>query len=392
MITLRVVLDDMRLPGSIGRYSEELARALIETAPAGCGVVGIVSAAHDSEIKAIEKVLPGLESLVRLRMSRRALQTLWVAGGKFEQLVPNGARRLLADTGGLSGMLHSTSLLAPLQASDRLEARGRQSAVTIHSAAAFTNPATMSTAEVAWQRAMIKRAAKHADAIVVPTHSTAEQLSHFVDVGERVRVISAAVSSKLRVPIDADARAAALDLPERYLLTTGSLNLARGLGDLITSMATGAAPDVPLVITGASDAAREAIEQHTASLGLDSSRVRVYGRLTDQELAVALDRATVYVAPTVDDGIGLPLMEALSFGAVSVYSDAPAHLEVAAGAGLAVARDDRRNYPERLAIAIGEALSDGELAARLSVLASDRARAFSWRDSAEKVWQLHADL
>jgi hypothetical protein len=37
-------------------------------------------------------------------------------------------------------------------------------------------------------------------------------------------------------------------------------------------------------------------------------------------------------------------------------------------------------------------LDDGALRERLSVLASDRARAFSWRDSAERVWQLHADL
>ena len=65
---------------------------------------------------------------------------------------------------------------------------------------------------------------------------------------------------------------------------------------------------------------------------------------------------------------------------------------VGGGAGLVVPGEDATGYPERLAEAIGRVLTDGALADRLSVSASDRARAFSWRDSAERVWQLHADL
>ena len=49
-------------------------------------------------------------------------------------------------------------------------------------------------------------------------------------------------------------------------------------------------------------------------------------------------------------------------------------------------------FPRRLADAIRRVLEEPGLAAELSVRGHDRARAFSWRDSAEKVWQLHADL
>jgi len=75
-----------------------------------------------------------------------------------------------------------------------------------------------------------------------------------------------------------------------------------------------------------------------------------------------------------------------------IHSDDPALVEVAAGAGLVVARDSPEGYAERLADAIGRVLTDPALAERLGVSAADRARAFSWRDSAERVWQLHADL
>ncbi len=126
--------------------------------------------------------------------------------------------------------------------------------------------------------------------------------------------------------------------------------------------------------------------------GVDPSRVRSLGSLTDADLAVALDRATVFVHPSLSEGFGLPVVEALSFGTPVVHSDAPALLEVAADAGVVVPREDPDGYPLRLAEAIGGLLSDTAARERLAVVGQDRARAFSWRDSAEKVWQLHADL
>ena len=47
---------------------------------------------------------------------------------------------------------------------------------------------------------------------------------------------------------------------------------------------------------------------------------------------------------------------------------------------------------DRLAMAITRVVEDRELAGRLAVTGQDRARAYSWRDSAERVWLLHADL
>jgi glycosyltransferase involved in cell wall biosynthesis len=75
-----------------------------------------------------------------------------------------------------------------------------------------------------------------------------------------------------------------------------------------------------------------------------------------------------------------------------VHSDDPAVLEVSAGAGLAVARSAPETYADRLADAIASVLGNPALAERMGVEGRDRARTFSWSDSAERVWQLHADL
>jgi glycosyltransferase involved in cell wall biosynthesis len=98
------------------------------------------------------------------------------------------------------------------------------------------------------------------------------------------------------------------------------------------------------------------------------------------------------VFPSLAEGFGLPVVEAFSLGTPTIVSDAPALLEVAADAAVSVAREDAAGYPERLAQAMFQVVSDVELSTRLGIAGIDRARAFSWRDSADKVWQLHADL
>ena len=120
--------------------------------------------------------------------------------------------------------------------------------------------------------------------------------------------------------------------------------------------------------------------------------MRSLGFLTDADLAVALERASVFVFPSIAEGFGLPVIEAFSLGTPVVHSDVPAVVEVAAGAGVAVACEDAEGYPERLAAAISAVLADPALAKRLRITGLDRAKTFSWKDSAEKVWQLHADL
>ncbi len=88
----------------------------------------------------------------------------------------------------------------------------------------------------------------------------------------------------------------------------------------------------------------------------------------------------------------MPVLEALSFGIPVVHSDAPALVELAADAGVVVERNPGEGYAEALAEGISRVLNDAEFAERLYYAGQDRARAFNWRMSAEKVWQLHADL
>ncbi|MET0990107.1 MAG: glycosyltransferase [Glaciihabitans sp.] len=386
--TLRVIVDDVLAPAvaspsgsGTARYAEELTRALILTAPDGCVVEGIVSSSPNDVYDGLLERLPGLATLKKSALARREMHSAW----------QHGLSRPLA-----GGMVHAPSLLAPLVRHDRVHHRGDQTVVTVHDLLAFTHPNAVGHRDATWQRAMLRRAHRFADAVVVPTHALAAQLDAQFHFGDRIRVIGGAVSSTLLLPPDADARAAALGLPDRFILASGGLNDIDGLEVLIQSLASDADGGVPLLIAGPRTAATdEALAAAVAAAGLPEGRVRSIGTLTDDDRAVAVSRAGVFAYPRRAGNFAVPVLEAFFFGTPVVHSDDAAVVEISAGSGVIVPSSDPSGSTaasDRWAEAIARVFSDTEHARHLAYAGLDRARAFSWPDAAQRIWQLHADL
>ena len=376
--TLRVVVDQIvaPVPGPIGRYTLDLSRAIVAAAPKGCEVEGIVSSSLPDDYDRVLQEVPGLTGLYKSSLARRELAAAWQLG-------------VTTSPGG--GMIHGTSLFAPLRKHDR--ERGDQTVVTVHDVLAWTHPESLSAASVAWPKGMMKRARKHADAIVVPTHALAERLAQVADFGDRVRVIGTAPRSGLAVGADADVRAARLGLPAEYLVVPGTLEPRKGLVDVLAALGRKGVPEIPIVVLGPETWGDQHVAMVADENGVDASRVRHFDDLDAADLSVVIARALAFVAPSHDEGAGTTLIEAFSLGTPVVHSDAPAFLEVSAGSGLAVpVGTGLDGYADRLAAAITAVVTDRGLAERLAIAGSDRSRAFSWRDAGERVWQLHADL
>ncbi|GAB3126713.1 glycosyltransferase family 4 protein [Glaciibacter psychrotolerans] len=388
MTTLRVVVDQMAapVPGGIGRYTEELTQALIAAAPANCAVEGIVSSSSEADYASIEERLPGLASLYKTTLARRELSAAWQLG--------------LSTSPG-PGMIHAPGLLAPLRRHDRVNS-GTQVAVTVHDTLVWSHPEAFTATTVAWTKGMIRRAKKHADAIVVPSHAVAAQLSEIVDLGDRVRVIGPALSRTFQLPGAGlagefaaqliDERLGALNLPSEYILTAGTLEPRKGVAAVIAALGEPGAPDLPLVVLGPDSWGELNLATVADEAGLKPGRVQAFPTLSNEDLALVMSRASAFVYPSLDEGFGLPMIQAFQMGTPVIHSDAPALVETSGDAGFVVERNDADGYPRRLAAALTTVLGDRELADRLRVYGSDRSRAFSWRDSAERVWQLHADL
>ena len=372
MSNLRVVVDQILAPepGEVGRYTAELTRELIAAAPDGVAVEGIVSASSAADYERLLEELPGLGGLQKSAFDRRALQGV--------------LRRGLGALGG--GMVHAPDLLAPLSRHDRLTSPGEQTVVTVHDTLAWSAPDSLPRGEAAWRRAMIRRAERHADAVVVPNHSVASGLDEIASFGDRIRVITGGASTTMKLPADADERASRLGLPERYILAW-STGTARPLTPLLRGMTRTDGPELPIVVLGSND-----VHETASVVGLDPSRLLQIGTAGEDDRATVLHRASVLVHPGPAEGFGLPVIDAMQAGVPVVHADDAALEELTADAALVVSRSDVAGYTASLAQHIAALLEDAQTRERMRIAGRDRAQLFSWRDAAEKVWQLHADL
>ncbi|MEV6240405.1 glycosyltransferase family 1 protein [Lentzea sp. NPDC051838] len=308
------------VPGGTGRYTAELLTALRETAPAGWTVTGAATARADRVI----------------RLPRRALVALWERG-----LPPR-----------LGPHVHAPTPLAPLPGA----------VVTVHDVVPWTHPETLTPRGVAWHRKVIAAAALRAKALVVPTDAVADQLRQHLKVEVPVHVVPNGVTRLVGPP--------ASDLPSGYVLAIGTIEPRKGFDLLVRACER---LRVPLVVIGPAG---------WGGVDLRAPHVTLLGKVSDARLASVLCGASVLAAPSLAEGFGLPVLEAMAAGVPVVHSDDPALVEVAGGAGTVVRRGDLASLTEGLRAVLADPRHTVE--AGLT-----RASEFTWEKTARGVWDTH---
>ncbi|GAB3549063.1 glycosyltransferase involved in cell wall biosynthesis [Actinopolyspora lacussalsi] len=350
------------VPGGTGRYTRELLRSLAATAPAGWEVSTVVSSDGDPARAEVD----GVGGPEVLPLPRRALTLAWQYGRW---------PRVSADS------VHAPTPLFPSVAP------GRGLVVTVHDTVPWTHPETLTARGAVWHRRAVTRAARKADSLVVPTEAVAVDLRRHVPDATRIEVIGEGVSTAVLSPGTAEAEKAArrLRLPPRYLLAVGTIEPRKGYEWLIRALAEPEAPDIPLLVVGAPGWGGVSLSDLAARHGLPPGRLRNLGPVADSDLAVLLRRSAALVAPSMAEGFGLPVLEAMAAGTPVVHSDAPALVELADGAGITVPRTDAG----ALALALREVLDDRRRSAGMIEAGRSRASRFDWRETARRVWSLH---
>jgi len=349
------------VPGGTGRYTRELLRALAATAPPGWEVTSAISRGSDPQRAAVD----GVRGPKVLPLPGRALLAAWERG-------------LPPWPGGDS--VHAPTPLAPPAR------RGRRVVVTVHDTVPWTNPETLTRRGVSWHRRAIRRAAERADALVVPTEATAAALAERVRIRAELHVIGEGVAPSLLAEPDPDrSRVVAAALPPRYLLAVGTTEPRKGYQHLVAALSRPEAPRLPLLVVGPQGWGGVDLARLAERYGLPAERVRQLRGVGDAELGVLVRRAAAVVVPSLAEGFGLPVAEAMALGTPVVHSDDPALVEVAGGAGLTAPRGD----PTALARALRRVTDDPELAGRLVEAGHRRAADFDWQRTARAIWQLH---
>ena len=278
---------------------------------------------------------------------------------------------------GGADVVHGSNFVVP-------PVRGRPRTATVHDCWCARHPERCAPEVVALTRAVQRAVAAGAWLHVTTEHGAAEVAEVYGAV-ERVAVVP------FGVPGGATGRAVA-DLPapltgRRYVLALGALDPRKGLTGLVTAFATAAAGDDEelLVLAGPDGPARPSIDAAVARLPPPvADRVHRLGTVDDPTRRALLAGATVLAYPSLDEGFGFPVLEAMAAGVPVVASDAGALPEVAGGAAalVPVADDDA------LAGALAGVLTDEGRRAALVRAGRARAATFSWERTAQGMTDL----
>jgi glycosyltransferase involved in cell wall biosynthesis len=177
---------------------------------------------------------------------------------------------------------------------------------------------------------------------------------------------------------DASPHAAPVPRLPRHLLAVGNRMPHKNFPLLLEALALIPAASRPhLSVTGSHG--DDPLTSLVASLGLEAW-VSLRGWLSADELDGLYAESSLIVFPTLFEGFGLPVLEAMSRGCPVVCSDIPVLHEVAGDAAVYVAPQDAAG----LAATISRLLDDPAELARLSGLGRERARTFSWARTARQ--------
>jgi glycosyltransferase involved in cell wall biosynthesis len=229
-----------------------------------------------------------------------------------------------------------------------------------------------------WLRTLVRRrhlrAVPAAQGLIFDSaHARQEFLSFYEYPVERTAVVPLAAGDGF-VPGDRAAAREALGLPAAgpILLHVGAEEPRKNIGTLLEAVRLLRAryPDVLLLRVGPM---RSRTRRRVARLGL-GEHVRYRGGVSEADLVRHYQAADAFVFPSVYEGFGLPVLEALACGCPVVAGDATSVPEITGAAALLV---DPRDA-DAFARAIGRVLEDSSLAGALRAGGPVRAAAFSW--------------
>ena len=328
-----------RLSG-VERYAVELIPALVRLAPGE-----IVLFTHSDVPPALAAL--EVERHVTQILGRLPLDQAWL---------PWAATRAHVD------LLHTLASPTPVLW------RGA-SAMTIHDATPWLHPDAMDTGTRWYMKPLYPQALSRADVIFTVSAAAREDLVRSAGAPrERIVVTPNGVD-----PLFFEARAK--EGPRApYLLAVGTLEPRKNLAVLLEALRIlrRDGRDLALFVAG-----RQAWT-HSLPLGDLAPHVKLLGTVPDEELAALYAGAACFVMPSLHEGFGLPLAEAMAAGVSAVASDIPALREV----GGETVRYADPHDAESFARAIREALDDREGSQLRAAAARGRARKFRWEDTA----------
>ena len=307
---MRIGIDATPLLGQrsgIGTYTQHLLEALVATRPDDTFVATAFTFHGRRDLSG---AVPAGVAVASRPVPARLLRQAWQVG----------ARPRIEDLAGTLDVFHATNFLMPPTA----RAAG---VVTIHDLAYLRFPETVSAATLAY-RELVPRGLAHAQVVVVPSAAVGAQgLDAYAVAPERVVVTHEGVDPAWSATAPASPEALRQwGIDDDFLVVVGTLEPRKNLPRLLSAYARAVRddPSLPQLVLVGGAGWGEALD----TAGVPSGRVVLPGHLPWADLRAVVAGARALLFPSLDEGFGLPPLEALACGVPVMASDIPVLREV----------------------------------------------------------------
>ncbi|MCW2714696.1 MAG: glycosyl transferase, group 1 [Frankiales bacterium] len=343
------------VPGGTATSAIATARALCELS---VDVVG-VAARHRSPPS--PAYAPGVP-LVHLPLPRLALYEAW------QRL----RRPPVQHATGAVDVIHGTTMAVPPRTAPLV--------LTVHDLAFLADPSHFTRRGLGFFARGLEIARRDADLVLVPSEAVRVECLAAGFSPERLRVVPHGVDVAAATDADVARVRAAYQLDGPYVLWTGTREPRKNLSGLLSAFSQLEA-DADLVVVGP-----EGWGEDLGSRLAATPRVRVTGFVPDADRDALYAGAELFLFPSLREGFGLPVLEAMAQGTPVVTSAGTAMAEFAVGA-LVEPTDSGA-----IARAVDELLADDARRASLGQQARSRAGSMTWRRAAETTLAAYREL
>ena len=238
---------------------------------------------------------------------------------------------------------------------------------------------------------MIRRSLHRGDRVIVVSQNTRQDLMEYFQVdGGRIEVVYNGIDEVFRHPLpdkDLERWLRNLGLERPYLLFVGNPKPHKNLDNVVKAYARALEMHDfphPLVCVGDKSGIAFKLRQRAEQLGI-GDRLMLLGHVAQEALPAVYQGASLFLYPTLYEGFGLPVVEAMASNVPVITSNTSALKEVAAGYADLVSPLDVNS----IARAIVNSVKDADHRESLRRLGQRRSQEFSWRKAAERTHEIY---
>ena len=264
------------------------------------------------------------------------------------------------------------------------------SVVTVHDVSFWRMPETHSAASLAYYE-RCRESVQRAEAVICVSEFTRDELLAVTDVSpEKVFTVPNGVEARF-APAGAEEMAGVRErygLERPYVLCVGTIGSRKNLVRLVEAFAgSRELKGMELVLAGGPGDATKAVRKEIADCGVEE-RVRLLGPVRDEDLPALISAARALAMPSLYEGFGLPVLEAMACGTAVVISDRRPLVDLAAGAAITVEPTE----VESIRAGLERGVRDAGLRRVNEQRGLELARSYDWRMVARKTLEIYRQV